>query len=179
MDRDDERKVDLALIQSKTACFHLFQGNLVDACNVGAEIGIHAYRKQAMKTREPARARSLSGASLGFFHPCDEPCPKGTEKVVLRRFTEKSRAVLRHLKTGKGKAVFGGEPAICICRLDPSTRKKFRDEKIKVTREYERGLKPFGTEEKPVHLRRCYQVDDRGRCIERGRPIVRAHGKEV
>jgi hypothetical protein len=162
--------------KASSACRVLFWGKRKEhlACEAGAEIGVASCMKETgVKLSGIKRGRVvMAGTSLGFFNPCEEPCPSGTERVTIRKFKAGSRQVVRYEKTGKGKEVYEGTEAVCVCRLDPSTRKKQRDESVKVTRTYERGLKPFGSEKKPVHLRRCYKVDDRGRCKEPGAPLV-------
>lgn len=157
--------------KASAACRELFWGRRKEhsACEAGAEIGVAACVKESgvkLSGHNVKRGRVvLAGASLGFFNPCEEPCPKGTERVTLKKFTATSRKV-------KGGKRDEGTEAICVCRLDPATRKKHRDESVKVTRSYERGLKPYGSEKKPVHLRRCYEVDEKGRCVKLGPPLV-------
>lgn len=91
-------------------------------------------------------------AVLGTFQSCAEKCPDGFERLVLKRDADDL-------------------PTVCACRLDPNTRKKFREEKYKKQTEKQRA--PFGTYKKPVHLRRCIQFDEKGKkCIQKGLPGV-------
>jgi len=87
---------------------------------------------------------------LGTFQSCADRCPEGFERVVLKRDEDKL-------------------PTVCVCRLDPSTRKKFRGDKYKVAEE---KRKPFGKWKSPVHLRRCVEFDEKGRCRKKGLPGV-------
>lgn len=107
-----------------------------------------------MKGERPVvKLSGALGGGLGYFAPCEDPTPSGFERVTVKKDKD-------------------GTPQVCIHRLAPGYRKKFRDEKVEVTREYQRKLKPFGSEKKPVHLRRCLKVDDKGRCVERGAPAI-------
>ncbi|MGH7395375.1 MAG: hypothetical protein ACREJF_07240 [Candidatus Methylomirabilales bacterium] len=154
---DAERKAE-------SACRALYgeKPALRRACETGAEVGIAACKKEVgMAGRHPAKGPrpvvKLSGSlggGLGYFEACENWCPDGMERVTVKKDKE-------------------GNPAICVCRLDPSTRKKARDETVKVTKEYQRKLKAFGTEKKPVHLRRCLAVDEKGRCVVKGEPLIR------
>lgn len=95
--------------------------------------GFHVLALGGLKgVRKPLVA--LKGGGLGFFHECFAQCPKGFEKVVLKKGDPS--------KKNRGT---------CICRLDPFTRKKFSGEK-NVKPEAER--KPYGSWKRPVHLRR-------------------------
>lgn len=94
---------------------------------------------------------------LGLFQNCaTQKCKKGFERVVLKKDKD-------------------GIPTVCICRLDPDTRKKFRGEEYKVSEE---KRKPFGKWKAPVHLRRCVRFDERGRCVKEGRSGVQARDIE-
>lgn len=102
------------------------------------------------KRRKPIR--------LGLFMNCLEAkdrCTKANhlERVVIKRDDD-------------------GLPSICICRLDPYSRKKFRGAEHDVGEE---RRKPFGTEKAPKHLRRCLEYDkDRKRCTKYGESIIKA-----
>jgi len=95
-------------------------------------------------------AAAVLSAKLGVFQECAFPCPEGLEKVVLKKPDPAT-----------------GKRGVCICRLGPFSRKKHRG---LVQREGAR--KPFGSEARPVHLRRCVEVDERGRCVREGPPFI-------
>lgn len=100
-------------------------------------------------------ANELSGkrgkkSKMGAFQECAIKCPEGFERVVTKRDKDDI-------------------PTVCICRLDPSTRKKFRGDKYRVPEE---KRKPFGKWKSPVHLRRCVELDEKGRCRKKGLPGV-------
>lgn len=123
------------------SCDEAFKSNAEEkACRFGVDSTLHAlYQEKELEGR------------LGTFQACQEKCPEGFERLVLKRDKDKL-------------------PTVCACRLDPSTRKKFRGAKYKVAEE---KRKPFGSWKKPVHLRRCVKFDEKGkRCIQKGLPGV-------
>ena len=78
--------------------------------------------------------KGLASGELGIFQECFAPCPKGFEKLVVKKGNPN--------KDQRGS---------CVCRLDQFHRKKFKGEKFK---QREEDRKPYGSWKKPVHLRR-------------------------
>jgi len=88
---------------------------------------------------------ALKGRQLGVFFECALDCPEGFEKVVLRKM---DRSI--NPRTGEVR-----DQGRCICRLDPAVRRKFTGKKYEEQKESDRT--PFGSEKKPIHLRRKYR----------------------
>jgi len=160
------RKISIARNRAVDLCHRSFDRPPEQrACRIGTEHMVSALAEQkevemsgvrkGMKGGSPVMKLSSSlGGGVGFFRNCADKCPPGTERVTIKKDKR-------------------GEPAICICRLGPGHRKKMRDESVRVTPEYERGLRPFGKESSPIHLRRCVEVDEKGRCVDEGEPVLR------
>jgi len=91
---------------------------------------------------ELGKIRKLGSTKLGVFQECSLKCPSGWEKVVIRK---------PDLRPKPGREGIR-DRGICLCRLDPSTRRKTppgHDPKAS-----EEKRKPFGSEKKPYHARR-------------------------
>lgn len=101
------------------------------ACREGALILGDLLIKAEGVVRGESRPSKI-GAGLGYFSECFAKCPEGFEKLVVRKGNPK--------KSDRG---------ICVCRLAPGYRKKFRED---VKPEAER--RPYGSWKRPVHLRR-------------------------
>jgi hypothetical protein len=88
---------------------------------------------------------ALKGPQIGVFFECALDCPEGWEKVILRKMNRK-------INPRTGEVTDRGR---CVCRLDPKVRRKFTGKKYEQQTEEDRT--PFGSEKKPVHLRRKHQ----------------------
>lgn len=117
-------------------CADIFGSNAAQqrACVKGVNTVFYDLVDSEGITYDRTSMKGLSGAELGIFQPCMAPCPKGYEKLVLKKGNPS--------KDQRG---------VCVCRLDPYHRKKFKGEKYAVA---EDKRKPFGTWKKPMHLRR-------------------------
>lgn len=103
---------------------------LFNACAAGAEEALRRLPGGSMKGMNGLG--KIKGIGLGYFSECAIPCPKGFEKV----------AVKKNPKTG--------QKLICVCRLDPTHRRRFTSaEDVKRFAD-----KPIGKWKDPQHLRR-------------------------
>jgi hypothetical protein len=159
----EKSDLDNAQADGNVACARALNGAVkVEACKVGVEVGTSLLKKELERgfTVRPMSFK-ISGVGLGFFRECatnkpgdtkGERCPSGFESLVVKRDKD-------------------GIPQICVCRLGPKHRKKFRGQ---VKSEADR--KPFGSEKKPKHLRRCVELYTegwrKGQCKRKGPPGV-------
>lgn len=161
VERDD---LERAQSKAKMACDVVVRDRAgAEACKIGVEVGTQVLKKELERgasMRKPMTFQ-IKGIGMGFFRECakDKPgdssgerCPKGFESVVLKRDAD-------------------GVPQVCVCRLGPKHRKKFRGQS-----KPEADRKPFGSEKKPKHLRRCVELHTEGRrkgqCKRMGPPGV-------
>ena len=141
------KKEDVSRVQSQVRrdCDVLFSGTQAGACKTSAEI----FESRLLKA---SGEKTMAGKKkLGYFQTCKPACPEGFEKVPVR----------------KPGTLSAKDKGICVCRLGPQHRKKRRGQDDLPEAEW-KSRKPFGTEKKPVHLRRCLEVDWRGRCVDTG-----------
>lgn len=151
------RKISIARNAASAACDQAFSTDKEKrACDMGANLLITALSKEKeIEMGKPIILANLGRVQIGFFQNCADKCPEGTEKVAIKKNSK-------------------GEPLTCICRLDPRTRKKFRDQHKVPDAQWLRrkALHP----KKAVPLRRCVEVYEsgskKGMCKKEGLPAI-------